>query len=220
MIKQIPDLLSGREVKTLKALAAKANFVDGRISNPHSKVKNNLHLHDEKAWEKSSSMLETALMRHEDFRNFAFPSGITKPLITKYDAGMRYGLHPDSPMMMVEGKAFRSDLSCTIFLNDPDSYEGGALRILLGDSQMRFKGAAGSAVVYPSTTLHEVEEVTEGERLVGLCFIQSRIPDTAKRNLLYELNEVAALEGLGMSDENYTRIQAVQFNLSRMWMDN
>ncbi|MEO1044739.1 MAG: Fe2+-dependent dioxygenase [Pseudomonadota bacterium] len=219
MIKQIPNLLTPQEISQLKEMAASAQFVDGRISNPHSKVKKNLHLHDDTAGDQSAQLLETALMRHEDFRNFAFPVGITAPILTKYEAGMRYGLHPDSAIMVVQGKTFRTDLSCTIFLNDPASYEGGALRMLFGDSQMRFKGQPGSAVIYPSTTLHEVEEVTSGERLVGLCFIQSRIADTARRNLLYELNEVAALEGLGMSDANYTRLQSVQFNLLRMWME-
>jgi len=111
----------------------------------------------------------------------------------------------------------RSDLSCTIFLNDPAQYEGGALRIVLGNAELRFKGALGSAIVYPSSTLHEVEKVESGERIVGLTFIESQIADTSKRNLLYELNEVAALEGNRMSYENFTRLQSVQQNLMRRW---
>jgi PKHD-type hydroxylase len=104
-------------------------------------------------------------------------------------------------------------------LSDPSSYEGGALRILLGAAELRFRGPAGSAIVYPSSTLHEVEPVTSGTRLVGLTFIQSRIADQAKRELLYELNEVAALEGNGMQPENFTRLQLVQYNLMRLWVD-
>ena len=103
----------------------------------------------------------------------------------------------------------RSDLSCTIFLNDPASYEGGALRIQLGTREERFRGAPGSAIVYPSTTMHEVEAVTKGERFVAITFIQSRIADGFRRELLYELNEVAALEGLGMAPENFARLQLI-----------
>ena len=83
---------------------------------------------------------------------------------------------------------------------------------------MRFKGMPGKAIVYPSYTLHEVEPVTEGERMVAITFIQSKIPDVMNRNLMYELNEVAALEGLNMAHENYTRLQAVQYNLMRKWV--
>ncbi|MEZ5710842.1 MAG: Fe2+-dependent dioxygenase [Blastomonas sp.] len=219
MIKQLPDLLSADQVKQIKKLAGKAKFVDGRISNPHSRVKNNLHLADLNIYEQTSSLMEEALRANEDFRNFAIPMRMGPPLITRYGPGMHYGLHPDSASIPLPDGPIRSDLSCTIFLNEPDQYEGGALRITLGDSQMRFKGRAGSAVVYPSTTLHEVEKIESGERLVAITFIQSRIRDIAKRNLLYELGEVAALEGLGMQPENYARLQTVQFNLSRMWMD-
>jgi len=219
MIKQIPGLLSAPQIAKIKALVTKASFVDGRISNPHSNVKNNLHLGDTKAFDESSQILLGALMANEDFRNFAFPHSVAPPVITKYDVGMHYGLHPDCAVIPLPAGPIRSDLSCTIFLNNPQSYEGGALRILLGDSQMRFKGAAGSAIIYPSNTLHEVEKIDSGERLVAISFIQSRIADTARRNLLYELGEVAALEGLGMREENYARLQLVQFNLGRMWMD-
>jgi PKHD-type hydroxylase len=115
--------------------------------------------------------------------------------------------------------AFRSDLSCTVFLNDPDSYDGGALQLRLGSAEIEFKGPPGFAIVYPSTTLHRVEPVSAGERLVAISFIQSRVADSAKRELLYELGEVAALEGLSMDPVNYTKLQWVQSNLLRQWMD-
>ena len=101
----------------------------------------------------------------------------------------------------------------------PASYEGGALRIQLGTRDLRFKGAPGTAIVYPSDMLHEVERVTAGERLVAITFIQSRIADNVRREMLYELNEVAALEGLGMGPENFARLQLVQANLLRRWGD-
>jgi PKHD-type hydroxylase len=214
------EILGLAQIAELKAIAAAANFVDGRISNPHSKVKQNLQLHDEDAYRKSSGLLTQALMAHEDFRNFAFPVAILPPLMTRYTPDMRYGAHADAAFLQLGDMPLRSDLSCTIFLNDPKSYEGGALRVRLGTRDLRFKGEAGSAIVYPSDLLHEVEPVTKGERLVAITFIQSRIADRARRETLYELNEVAALEGLAMAPENFTRLQLVQANLLRLWGDS
>ena len=209
------DLLSSAGVTELRRIAAAASFVDGRISNPHSKVKQNLQLHDEQAYQRSSQILSQALMAHEDFRNFAFPVGILPPLMTRYTPGMHYGAHGDAAFLQLGQIAIRSDLSCTIFLSDPDEYEGGALRIEMGTRDLRFRGQPGTAIVYPSTMMHEVEPVTKGERLVAITFIQSRIADPLLRETLYELNEVAALEGLAMAPENYARLQLVQANLLR-----
>lgn len=219
MFKQLFDLLSDGQLAELRQIVDTAQFVDGRISNPHSKAKNNLHLHDQNAYQRSAQILADALLANEDFRNFAFPKQLAPPLVTRYQPGMHYGLHPDAAIMHIGNGVLRSDLSCTIFLNDPASYEGGALRVTLGDTELRFKGPVGSAIVYPSTTLHEVERVESGERVVGLTFIESQVMDTAKRELLYELNEVAALEGNSMAYENFTRLQAVQQNLMRRWAD-
>ena len=213
----IENVLNAQQIAQLTDIAAKAKFVDGKISNPHSKAKDNLQMHDEGLQQSAVNIMAQALFANEDFMNFAIPTQFAPPLICRYTAGMKYGLHPDAAMMGIGNVSIRSDLSCTLFLNDPDSYEGGHLRSVLGTEEIRVKGPAGSAIVYPSSTLHEVEEVTKGERLVAITFIQSQVPDTAQRELLYELGEVAALEGNTMSSQNYTRLQAVQFNLRRMW---
>lgn len=115
--------------------------------------------------------------------------------------------------------AARSDLSCTIFVNDPGEYRGGELVIHLGTRSIPFKGAAGSAIVYPSDTLHEVAPVTQGQRLVAITFIQSRVADPFRREMFYEVNEIAALEGLGMRPENFTRMQLFQQRLMRYRAD-
>ena len=141
------------------------------------------------------------------------------PILTKYGTGMYYGTHTDAAFMPQASRTLRSDLSCTIFLSDPESYEGGDLVSRLGDSEVRLRAAAGTAIVYPSTTLHRVEEVTKGERLVALTFIESRIADGEKRELLYELSEVAAIAGEKMEIDTYTRLQRVQQNLLRKWGD-
>ncbi|MEM8919470.1 MAG: Fe2+-dependent dioxygenase [Pseudomonadota bacterium] len=218
MFKQL-SLLDEGQVKTLKEIAASGKFVDGKISNPHSKVKNNLQLHDPAAYEQSSKIMLDALMANREFLDFAFPEQVAPPMMTWHKPGMNYGLHADNALIPLASGPIRSDVSCTIFLNGPDDYEGGALRVTHGEASMRFKGTPGTAIVYPSYTLHEVEQVTRGERLVAISFIQSKIRDVTKRNLLYEFNEVAALEGLNMRHENYTRMQAAQYNLMRMWME-
>ncbi len=217
MFRLIENVLSPADISQLKEIAGKATFVDGKISNPHSKAKANLQMHDQQLQQSAVNIMAQALFGCEDFVNFAIPAQFAPPLLCRYEPGMHYGLHPDAALMGVGNVSLRSDLSCTLFLNDPASYEGGALRIVLGTAELRFKGPAGSAIVYPSSTLHEVEKVTSGERLVGITFIQSQVPGTVERELLYELGEVAALEGNTMSEENYTRLQSVQFNLKRMW---
>jgi PKHD-type hydroxylase len=218
MFKEL-EILSAAQVAELRAIAASANFVDGRISNPHSTVKQNLQLHDEAAYNRSSQILTQALYAHEDFQNFAFPVAMLPPMMARYTNEMRYGAHADAAFLQLGPTALRSDLSCTIFLSDPASYEGGALVIHAGSRAVSFKGAPGTAIVYPSDMLHEVERVTSGERLVAITFIQSRIQDNFRRETLYDLNEVAALEGLGMTPENYARLQLVQANLLRHWGD-
>jgi PKHD-type hydroxylase len=210
-------VLTDEEVAECRRIAAGAQFVHGRITNPHNKAKDNEQLHEPSTYQESAKILHAALMRSEDFVNFAFPVAMAPPLITRYQPGMHYGAHTDVAYIKLPGGTLRSDLSCTIFLNDPESYEGGALRIQLGDAEIEFKLPAGHAIIYPSDTLHQVDEVTSGERLVAITFIQSRVPDPFKRNLLYSLNEVAALEGLNMQAENFTRLQLIQNQLLRYW---
>ncbi len=218
MFHELEDVLSGEEVARLAAIAGASRFVDGRISNPHSEVKNNLQIDPAAARnEEASKLMAAALFRVEDFVNFAFPRIMAPPMLAKYTPGMRYGAHSDAAFLPIGARPLRSDLSCTIFLAAPEAYGGGELSIRLGSRTVEFKGKAGSAVVYPSNTLHEVKAVTSGERLVGLTFIESMVPDPAHRELLYELNEVAALEGLNMSQENRTRLEYVRNALRRMW---
>jgi PKHD-type hydroxylase len=160
-----------------------------------------------------------AFTRSPEFREFAFPLKIAPPLMTRYQSGMSYGAHADAAFIQIGSTLIRSDLSCTVFLNDPASYEGGALHVRLGDSSLRFKLQPGEAIIYPSDTFHEVEPVTKGERLVAITFIESQVSDPFRRNLLFDLNEVAALEGLNMASENFSRLQLVQQCLLRHWAD-
>ena len=214
---RILELLTDAEVAECRRIAAQAPFVDGRITNPHNLTKVNEQLHDPQAYQKSSQLLMNAFGRSEEFREFAFPALIAPPLITRYKPGMKYGAHADAAYIQLPGGTIRSDISCTVFLNEPKDYDGGELQVRLGDADLKFKLRPGQAIVYPSDSLHQVVPVTRGERLVAITFIQSRVPDTFQRNLLFELNEVAALEGLKMSQENFSRLQVVQSNLLRIW---
>ena len=216
---RVLQILNAAEVAECKKIAAAAPFVDGRITNPHNKSKVNEQLHDADAYKKSSQLLLAALGRSQEFMEFAFPVAIAPPLITRYKPGMKYGAHADAAFIALPGTSLRSDLSATIFLNDPTDYDGGELHVRLGDGDLKFKLKPGDAIIYPSNTLHQVMPVTRGERLVAITFIQSRIADTFNRNTLFELNEVAALEGLKMSPENFNRLQVVQSNLLRAWSD-
>ncbi|MFL6723729.1 MAG: Fe2+-dependent dioxygenase [Sphingomicrobium sp.] len=214
---RVLPLLNASEIEECRRIAAASPFAEGSITNPHNKAKQNEQLHDAAAYQQSSQMLLQAFSRSEEFVEFAFPAMIAPPMITRYRPGMKYGAHADAAFIQLPGGSLRSDLSCTVFLNAPDSYEGGELNIRLGDSNLKFKLPAGEAIIYPSDSLHQVDPVTKGERLVAITFIQSRIADPFKRYMLFELNEVAALEGRKMDNDNFQRMQLVQQNLLRMW---
>lgn len=216
---RILQLLTDAEVAECRKIAAAAPFVDGRITNPHNKAKQNEQLHDQAAYQKSSQLLQQAYARSQEFHEFAFPVRIAPPMMTRYKPGMKYGAHADSAFIQLPQGTIRSDLSSTLFLTDPADYDGGELQVRLGDSELSFRLKPGEAIIYPSDSLHQVVPVTKGERLVAITFIQSRVQDPFRRNLLFELNEVAALEGLTMEPENFNRLSVVRENLMRYWAD-
>jgi PKHD-type hydroxylase len=216
---RVLPILTEAEIAECRRIAASATFVDGRISNPHNTAKQNEQLHEVEPYQQSSEILRQALIRSEEFRNFSFAYALAPPMMTRYKPGMKYGAHGDAAFLPLPAGTIRSDLSCTIFLNEPEAYEGGELHIRLGDASLVFKLKPGEAIIYPSDTLHEVMPVSKGERLVGITFIQSRIQDPFRRNLLYNLNEIAALEGNNMSPDNFTRLQLVQSQLLRYWAE-
>ncbi len=214
----IKDVLTQTEVNQILQLAQGLKFVDGRASNPHNTAKHNLQADPTQAnAAKLSQIAAAAIARNEQVKNFAFPKRVATPLLSLYEPGMTYGVHADAPYLALPTGQLRSDVSATLFLEDPRSYKGGALTIHMGSEKIEVKGEPGSLIVYPSTTLHEVAPLTEGRRLSMFTFIESVIPDQAERELLYLLNEVHALEGLSMRPENRTNLQYVAACLHRMW---
>ena len=219
MFLQVENLLTPLEVQTIAESARQAKFIDGRLSNPHNVVKDNVigDTANDPVARQAGQIALAALQRSEEAGNFVFPRRVAVPALLRYDVGMKYGEHIDAAFLPVGPQPLRSDVSCTIFISRPTDYQGGELVIHLGSEIARIKGNAGSAVFYPSTRVHQVTPVTSGERLVMITFIESQIPDEMQRDLIYSLGEVRALEGLKMDWRNRTQLEYVIANLLRMW---
>ncbi len=218
MFLQVDNLLTAEQVEAVSRLAAQAKFVDGRISNPHNTAKLNAMADPaDPLAQQASQIALAALNGNREFADFVMPHRVAAPTLCRYGAGMRYGTHVDAAFLPIGDAPLRSDVSCTIFISDASDYAGGELMSYIGTEEIRIKGKAGSAVFYPSTTLHAVAPVTSGERLVLLTFIESQIPDQNHRDLIYTINEVRALEGLKMDWRNHIRLGYAVENLKRMW---
>jgi PKHD-type hydroxylase len=222
MFQEIRDLLNPAEIGHLVQLSRELSFVEGRLSNPANTTKVNLQADQSNPrYVESAQIVVEALQRCRPFREFAFPKKIAPPLLSRYEPGMKYGAHADAAFMNFQAQSgayqLRSDLSATVFLSDPATYDGGELVLHIGTLPVMIKGQPGEAFIYPSTTLHEVRPVRSGTRLVSITFIESMIPDERERNLAFELKDVMGLEGLKMDWVSRTRLEAVYQNLLRMW---
>jgi PKHD-type hydroxylase len=218
MFLRIKSLLNAAEIARLLALSRALKFVEGRVSNPANTTKDNLQAdHTDPLYVESVQIVNAALARSREFTDFALPKRVAPPLLCRYEPGMKYGAHADVALMQFGTFYMRSDISCTVFISDPSTYEGGELSIVTGNQVMPFKGAPGDAVVYPSTAMHEVTPVRQ--RLVSITFIESYVADQHRRSQIYELNEIAALEGNNMNWESRVRLDVVRQNLMRMWTE-
>jgi PKHD-type hydroxylase len=215
---KIRNLLNASEVARLVALSGELRFVDGKVSNPASETKMNLQADPgDPKYAETTQVVANAFARSREFMSYAMPKRIAPPLLSRYEAGMKYGAHADSAVIQLPRSTLRSDLSCTVFVGEPAAYEGGELAVVIGNQTIAFKGAPGEAIVYPSTLLHEVMPVRSGQRLVSITFIESFIADQHQRMQVFELNEIAALEARNMNPESRVRLDVVRQNLMRMW---
>jgi PKHD-type hydroxylase len=218
MFLHVENFLTPAEVQSIAEIAAQTKFVDGRVSNPHNVTKENTVGDSADPLARQAGQLAlAALQRNEEVKSFVLPQRVAMPQLARYEPGMKYGAHVDAAFMAIGAQQMRSDVSCTIFIAAPDTYQGGELVIHQGTEVTAIKGPPGSAVFYPSTYVHQVAAVTSGVRLVLITFIQSQVPDAAQRELMYALNEVRALEGLKMDWHNRMRLEFVHANLLRMW---
>lgn len=219
MILCIADLLSPDDVALVRAFAAEAPFVDGRsTAGWHAKlVKENQQLSstDARATEMRARLTET-VRRHELFELAVRPKAVTPVIVSRYTPGMRYGTHVDDAVM----HGLRTDVSFTIFLSDPDSYEGGELVIETSGGEEAYKLPPGTGIVYPSGALHRVETVRSGERLAVVGWAQSLVRDSGRREILFDLDSArrTLFHGQGKTAE-FDLLTKSLANLTRMWAE-
>ena len=217
MIITLKNVLNTATLQQVQALLKDAQFVDGKLSagDAASPVKNNQELSLQSPLHHQLNQLVMArLINHPVYQSAALPSKVATAYYSRYTCGMAYGAHVDDAVMGPLNGRYRSDISSTVFLNAPDDYDGGELRIFQSHGVEQFKLAAGDAVIYPSGYLHEVSEVTAGERLVAVSWAQSLVKSADQRQVLYDLSR---LRNEASSPSETLKIDQIYSNLLRMW---
>ena len=225
MLLQIPDLLSADEVRQARQLLEGASWADGRDSaGPQAAtVKNNQQLpHDAPAARAIRSLVLAGVERSPLFLTAALPKKIFTPRINRYGGDTPfYGAHVDNAIRFTaDGERVRTDVSCTVFLSDPDEYDGGELQVQDTYGSRGVKLPAGHAVLYPGTSIHQVSPVTRGSRLACFFWIESMVRSDEQRRLLFELDMslMRLREGHGETDEAVS-LTGTYHNLLRMWAE-
>ena len=229
MLLTLPDILSPEELTLARRLLADAPWTDGRDSaGPQARtVKNNQQLqHDSEAAQTIRTLVLNGLNRSPLFFSAALPLRIFTPRVNRYGGEANtYGNHIDNAIRLKVNEAgqteyVRTDVSCTVFLNDPDEYDGGELTVSDTYGTRGVKLPAGHAVLYPGTSLHQVTPVTRGHRLACFLWVQSMVRSDEQRRLLYELdmNILALRQQHGETDET-TGLTGTYHNLLRMWSE-
>ncbi len=218
----VKQLLSKEQVQLVSQLMETAAFKDGvaTATSAASKVKKNLQIRSEDSLEAQQigSIVMQAISQCREIQAAVMPKMILPPLISKYEENMSYGLHVDSPLMGSQ-YTIRTDVGMTLFLSDPQEYEGGELLVMTESGEKKYKLPAGDAIMYPTTRLHEVLPVTSGVRKAVITWIQSAVRDPFKRDILRNLSEVAASLNHENSKDEQLTVQQVYSNLVRMWAE-
>ncbi len=224
MFLAIAGVLEPDELESVRALLAEARFEDGRKTAgvAAAKVKHNMQADSGDPRVRDAKRIVTAaLQRNAPFRAAARPARLSPLLLSRSRAGDGYGPHIDDAVMRPEGgdDILRADVAFTVFISPPDAYEGGALVIDGADGERAYRLPAGAAIVYPATTLHRVDPVASGERLVAAGWAQSLIRAPDRRELLYDLERALAdAEAKGAVDASLTLRKSIS-NLLRMWAE-
>ena len=222
MIFSIDNILSPDRLVEIRQVLDRAEFVDGKLTAGwHAKlVKNNQQLKAGTSQKELKAKIRTALNKNALFQSAIRPKSIHSILFSRYDEGMSYDTHIDNALMSNNTGLYRSDVSFTLFLNSPQDYEGGELIVEGVQEEQSYKLDAGSAVIYPSTTLHRVNPVTKGTRLVVVGWVQSIIKDASDRELLFDLETArrAVFAKSGKTPE-FDLISKSVANLLRKWAD-
>ncbi|WP_033925142.1 Fe2+-dependent dioxygenase [Sphingomonas sp. 35-24ZXX] len=226
MLLPLPALLSHDDLAAVRSLIDPADWIDGNATSGHQArlVKHNLQLPETgDVARQAGQIVLAALARSPVFIAAALPARIYPPMFNSYAGGQNYGLHVDNAVRVLpDGDgSVRADLSITVFLEDPEAYDGGELTIETAFGAQRVKLAAGDAVLYPSSSLHRVEPVTRGRRLASFFWVQSMVRDEGARSSLFDLDQSIqqlATE-LGPANPALVRLTGVYHNLLRRWAD-
>ena len=218
MAKILRGILDEEALKKITDFESKFKYVCGKetAQGKTKDIKNNLQADkkDEVTKEEIKFVRET-LINNKNFTTATQAAKLSIPLFAKYEPGMTYGFHYDLPIMM-QGEFFRTDVSCTVFLND--DYDGGELEIKTDYGIVKLKGKAGDAILYPSGSYHRVAPVTKGERKVAVFWVQSRVQEEHKREIIYDLAKALTyLKNEHVEESAFAYARKTYDNLIRMW---
>ncbi|MFN2308350.1 MAG: Fe2+-dependent dioxygenase [Gammaproteobacteria bacterium] len=223
MLLTIPGVIPPPQLQRIRQLLARGHFRDGRLSagSEAQRVKHNQELEQEaELYAALNDLVMGCLVRHPVYQQAVLPRRISAPYYARYTAGMHYGDHIDDPVMGSGPEQYRSDVSITVFLSEASGYAGGELVIGTHFGEQSIKLEAGHAVIYPSSSLHRINTVTHGERLVAVAWAQSLVRDPGQRELLYQLCQ--ARESLlreRPEARETTWVSNSYANLVRMWAE-
>ncbi len=216
MFMAISGILTPAEVAACRAATADLTFADGRATAGRiaRQVKANDQASASPARDALLDKAKKAILAHPVFAAAARPRHITPLILSRYRTGQTYGLHVDDALM----QGLRTDLSFTLFLSDPETYDGGALEVEDHFAPREVKLAAGELILYPSTSLHRVTPVTSGERLAIVGWVESWIRGAAEREVLFDLDQaLATIEATDGKSAVYDTIAKTRSNLLRLW---
>ncbi len=226
MLIAIPDLLSNDEVARVRGIIDAAEWVDGNVTSgaQSALAKSNEQLPEgTPPHAQAGAVILDALGRSGLFVAAALPLKVFPPLFNRYAGGQAFGSHVDNAIRIQRGSDFRirSDLSMTVFLEDPDAYDSGELVIEGSFGERQVKLPAGHAVLYPSSSVHRVEPVTRGSRVASFFWIQSMVRDDGARRILFEMDQgvQVAAAALGQGHSSVIALTGVYHNLLRKWAD-
>ncbi|HZX69413.1 MAG TPA: Fe2+-dependent dioxygenase [Rhodanobacter sp.] len=225
MLLHIPDVLTAEQVTQMRTALETANWIDGRetVGAQGARVKHNQQLADDSPlrWQLGQHV-QAALARHPLYHAASLPLRMLAPRFNRYADGGQYGFHVDGAVMALPGESgqLRSDISCTLFLNQPEDYDGGELIVSDTYGEHEVKLPAGDLIVYPSSSLHRVAPVTRGARLASFFWVQSLIRDDSQRRLLFELDtSIQTLTRSGADAAAVVQLTGVYHNLLRQWSE-
>jgi PKHD-type hydroxylase len=224
MMLHVPGVLTPEQVAQFRARLNETDWVDGRASvgSQGAQVKRNRQLAEGSPLAvELGQTISAALMANPLFFSSVLPLRILPPFFNSYAGGEHYGPHVDGAIRFPSGgAALRSDVSCTVFLSEPEDYDGGELTVIDAYGAHEVKLPAGHAIVYPSTSIHEVQPVTRGERLASFLWVQSMVRDDWKRSMLYELDvNIQALRARHGDGPELVGLTGHYHNLLRMWAE-